>query len=702
MTLTFYRLIHLQADNKKSLFFETTSARETFFNSQTTKLTLTGQGYLKDQYSLYNSVVVYNISQPNIPNMYNYVKVTDNTTSSPLYFYILDYRELGNQQLEYLLKLDTVVSFVQGATSPINLTLNKHLVQREHKPRFNFNTNRALYHSVPEAGDNTTPKVINETAYTGTRAARLVYKNRTDSKPVAYPYVETPLSVNVQGSDWIGTVYSQLQDINTDETMYIWDGDFEYTLGEGVPNTSIAVPSTQYVKYIRSTSGHRTLSTYLKSDGTVVNTNILTVTSGKDLKIKVGNQSVQLLLAVDEYVPPGRTWDYLTTNFAPINYAATSTKNLPLWSEIDQYDAMTDRIVEVPYFVAHNLTFYEDGYGIFINLESMIDVQTSELPLKDRPTGTFDMSRVDKNKVIGNDPKLYTSQFAPSVYSFNGAVIGVKRERLNKENGLAATNSMRARFFASALTPSTFNLEIQPLGSVSYEREEDNELRASWDVNNEIASIKDEAYTYNQYYKDLDDKQRRIQESAAFRNTVLNSVNQVLGVTGGLIAGADSDKGLNPLVVGARAGMAGINIAQMWADYADQLKLNEIQAKQKYIGMLLSSSQISGASLDFIKTFDGDKIRLINFGLTGHEFDYWDTFFHKYGYQTLEYKKVTFRTRRYWDYKQMVLDEVETSAYITEEIKDDVKKRFAEGITLFHAQGDNSVDWYQTKENWEI
>ena len=33
-----------------------------------------------------------------------------------------------------------------------------------------------------------------------------------------------------------------------------------------------------------------------------------------------------------------------------INYAPSSTKALPLWTEIDQYDAMTDRIIEVPYF----------------------------------------------------------------------------------------------------------------------------------------------------------------------------------------------------------------------------------------------------------------------------------------------------------------------------------------------------------------
>lgn len=239
----------------------------------------------------------------------------------------------------------------------------------------------------------------------------------------------------------------------------MWDGNFEYTLGEGVPNIPISVPSTQYVKYIRSGTGNRTLSTYRKSDGTVVNTNILTVPSGRDLKIRVGNQSTQLLLTAGEYVPPGRSWDYITTNYTPINYEASTTKPLPLWTEIDQYDAMTDRIIEVPYFNKTNKTFYEDGYGIFIPLETENNTLTN-YQFKYRPTGTFDMTKVDKLRIKYNDPKLYTSQFAPVLLNMNGMAIGLKREAYDPENGLLAIMNTGITFNYQILTPSTFNLKI--------------------------------------------------------------------------------------------------------------------------------------------------------------------------------------------------------------------------------------------------
>ena len=340
---------------------------------------------------------------------------------------------------------------------------------------------------------------------------------------------------------------------------------------------------------------------------------------------------------------------------------------------------MTDRIVEVPYFVASNFTFHRDGYGIFIPLESSANIDLN-MTFTRRPLGgVFDTSRVDKNKVPHNDPKLYTSQFSPFMFVMNGVVIGLKREA--REGGFPFTGveNTTVNFNYDLLTPSSFRLKVTPPGT--YELEDADELRQIWDVNNEIASIKDDAYTYNQYYKDLDDKQRRVQESAAFRNTALNSVNQALGVVGGMIAGGTP----NPVQLAARIGQAGINITQSWMDLADQMKLNDISAKQKYIGLLLSSTQISGASLNFLKTFGGDRVRALQFALTGRELDYWDEVFHKFGYTTLEYKTPVLKTRKYWDYKEMLIDEV-SSAYVTDECIDDIKARFAEGVTLFHYQ----------------
>lgn len=150
----------------------------------------------------------------------------------------------------------------------------------------------------------------------------------------------------------------------------------------------------------------------------------------------------------------------------------------------------------------------------------------------------------------------------------------------------------------------------------------------------------------------------------------------------------------NPLQLTARSGQAAINIAQSFMDLQDKLKMNKIQAKQKYINMLLSSTQISGSPLNFIKKYQGDRVSFITFRLKDIDLAYWDEVFHKFGYTTLEYKIPTLKTRKFWDYKEMIIDEV-ASAYVTDECLDDIKARFAEGVTLYHYNsgvGPSSID----------
>ena len=75
------------------------------------------------------------------------------------------------------------------------------------------------------------------------------------------------------------------------------------------------------------------------------------------------------MITAPSYFGNGVTWSTIITNHDTINFAPTRTA-LPLWSDINIYDAMTDRIIELPYFDPQGMTFYEDGYGIFLPLET--------------------------------------------------------------------------------------------------------------------------------------------------------------------------------------------------------------------------------------------------------------------------------------------------------------------------------------------
>ncbi|HZK22803.1 MAG TPA: hypothetical protein VFC62_01735, partial [Atopostipes sp.] len=101
-----------------------------------------------------------------------------------------------------------------------------------------------------------------------------------------------------------------------------------------------------------------------------------------------------------------------------------------------------------------------------------------------------------------------------------------------------------------------------------------------------------------------------------------------------------------------------------------------------------------GSPLNFIKKYRGDRVSFITFRLKNVDLAYWDEVFHKFGYTTLEYKIPTLKTRKFWDYKEMIIDEV-ASAYVTDECLDDIKARFAEGVTLYHYNsgvGPSSID----------
>ena len=204
MTFTLYRIPQLRANKQNSVLFDSRPNKGSFFDQVSQKIAVSTNdstvGRITDPGKLYQNVTVFTNGDTPYAS-YNYASIT--FTSGRQYFYfVTDFKEIGQNQVIYYLKKDTIITYVDSSgTSGVTLTGHKALVTREHKPRFNFNTNRVLYDNTVEPGDNTTPKVVSDNPFNIYTRARFVYKNRTDSKPVAYPYVETSMSVSVQGSD---------------------------------------------------------------------------------------------------------------------------------------------------------------------------------------------------------------------------------------------------------------------------------------------------------------------------------------------------------------------------------------------------------------------------------------------------------------------------------------------------------------------
>lgn len=690
MNITLYNIPQLSAHKSVTLNFNDLAERNTFFNSQT-KLTPNYAGNDWEEYNLENEITVNYIDM--VSNPYNYVEIVEKNTNQKHYYFVVGYEQLGVSSTSLKLKKDTFMTYLSIPNTGVSLSYRPSLVVREHKPRFNYANNKVIFDEFLENDNNTTPKILAETSLSGTTRFRLVYRNRTsDWKPVAYVYTETAQTVTFIADDFVAS----LTPAAPSEIAYCWSGNYQYTTSQyGTPTTSITDNWTLYYHILAKSAidGHWFVARYNKSTGNVVAT-VFDIPTGGIFKIKIPPTN----LAQIYYCPRELTWSNIQSNYQTLNNEPSGTAITQTFSAIDIYDQNNERIIELPYFDSE-LTFRKDGQGLYITLEQNTLYQsTISLPIK--RVGTYLMSKVDQDRIAYNEPKLYTSQFAPYFVSMNGMVQPFKLEWLDKGFGVTnSTRNVRLKLSISTLMPSLFNLEMSPETGSTYVKSQIDELIKRWTVNNEVAVVKDEAYTYNEYYRDLDDRSRKIAEDASLRNTAINSINQGLNVVGG----AFNPK--NAAQIGTRAASSALSIANSFIEHQDYMQQNMIKYNQKFLQLQLSMSQISGSSLDFIKTYNGDKFRYHSFGLRDRDLSYWDLHFHKFGYQTLEYKIPSLRTRKYFDYKQMILDEYDQGWGITEECFQDLRVRFAEGITIFHyilQGGAGIVDWQQLKENWEV
>lgn len=700
-TVILYNIPQLRENLNRSILFFDVQERDEFFHYDVPKKTYTDVqiGHIKDFLNLYQTVTVFDEHRLP-PSSYNYVRIDYTQLASPNYFYyyIQGFKELGNNQIEYQLKLDTLMTFL--STDDQVDDIKEALVLREHKKRFEGNI--PIFDKYPEAVD-VKHEIINTDVYYGSRV-RLVYRNRVvDWRPVAYIFTETPVNVPVAGGLYISEINSAPVNWTggqSPSSTYMWDGAYRYSTDNGKTWTWVDDTwSTYYHMYVKDITGVGYVMRIRKSNG-VIDSEVYTISPDKVLIIEVGTVAPARNLYVynfpDNNIP---NWTTVEINGVRVNYE-NATLTTDTFDDIDIYDAQNERIVEIPFFNIYNLDLRRDKFGVYVELKTVIE-QGYELEI-DYAQTPFDTSKTNNaNWIPFNDPKLYTSQFSPVIINHYGAQFILKRE-LIKQSSLGSGGTYHQwDFYASVIDSSNFSYKIE----TKYDKGENvNENKLTYSVNNVIASVKDEAYTYNQYYKDIDEKSLRIKESAALRNATLSTIQQVAGVAGGAMAFGVGG-GFNPAQLTSRTVGATISSIATWSDYADEMKQMKLDRERQLTQLLLSQSSIEGSNINFIRDNDDDMLKVYYFEPTTHEKLYYASIFHRFGYQTLEYKKPAFRTRKYFDYKKMVIANWTPNIRVTKEIYDDVVARFEAGVTIYHynpgQQQLTDFDWDQNKENWE-
>lgn len=188
------------------------------------------------------------------------------------------------------------------------------------------------------------------------------------------------------------------------------------------------------------------------------------------------------------------------------------------------------------------------------------------------------------------------------------------------------------------------------------------------------------------------------QKKANSQNAVngITSALSIVGATASTIGGAVSGNGL--LAV-AGVTLAVSSVAQIVRS-VHTAQEQDRAISQKLLQSYMQGSSVQGSEdIDILTAFSGNKAKLCYYELSDRmKQAMWDLFYYC-GYATHEQKIPNVTTRLYFNFVQaeIVYDEFT----FNEDIADDIKNKWKEGVTFFH-KVDDEWDIEQQYENFEV
>src|SRR5690554_6177138 len=716
MNVILYRIPHLQYGKNNTINFADDTTRDVYFNSIADKLELEvklSPNWIKNIWKLNNDITIYD--EGRYPySLYNYMMIDNGDRK--YYFYITDYEELGNNQVKYHLVMDTLITYVTTPNAGVDIEAKDALILREHKNRFINGVPQ--FHKEIEKVDLIPKEISQEFKSVGQRS-RMVLKEyggdttiiNEESQILSFPlhfwevYVENAAGLarnNIKTrvrEGWSiqanGNVTFKMNDeLNSTLILAPTNANRYYSINTGsytTPGRSIQIHHVNNTKTIRdditviSATGHW----YFSDSGVDYDFGSSSINYESSILTAEFNGK----LYYNHGISPDATGALISQSHQLL-FDSTGYWESKKMDTINYSDPKILKIIELPYVPRLLNNDYVNGNknSVFLELLKPIEMaHGNNLPFSNIE---FDTTKVDKLRVKYNDPKLYHSQFNPYFLTWYNESILLRRENLININHTTLYSKLNDWDY----TKVTIKVEGLKEQSVY-------ELNKVIDMNNNIPLIDSKLDNYIQTTYQNDLKLMQLQESQATRNLQRQRTNLVTrtgaGAVGGFVAGN---------VVGAGVGAVGglvtgiIDLKFAYEQAQEDQQARELQFANKMINLQNSMINISGMFADLNHLDDLDKIKIFEAKLNTTELDYLDKYFHLYGYQTLELKKPVLRTRKYFDYKQMIIDEVEEYAPVTEEVKMDIIDRFREGVTIYHTGYTSWSNFFDltNQDDWKV
>src|SRR5690554_1071342 len=669
-------------------------------------------GFIKNIWKLYNEIVVFN--EGRIPLNYNYLTVKlDNKYHC---YYIIDFEDLGNNQVKYLLKKDTITTFVlTGNDYPV--LSQRQLIKRSHINRFHADKTPTYDKNLEDLEMKPTivgevSKVLGNPTTLALRSYGGGVKDDRILSEVIFAweaYQENPLAVSINKNFNLEIPLGWGAGGDPNETYLTWESDFgsanivfieDLTLVHiKEDDKHVLVPSIPF--------GSGNLSDYVlisnNNNNATINNDKIILNGDGVLRFHADILSGAFRVNYDFGIELPLVDGNLVKTFAttPLTTPYPTTQKARPLESLNRSSAFNQKIITLEYLSLEDfIPYFSNGFNTLrmpVNNDVIANDKTLSL---NNPT--FDVTgTLGKLKVAFNDPKIYTSQFNPYFLTFSNESFLIRRESFYSSTNLSFNVSLT--YNKESLTKALLQVNTN-----EYDEKEINELTKVVNLDNEEALMKS---NLNDYINTQADNEKRLQDlqiAKAQRDRTQQAFNSIVGIGAGALSGTVLSGG-NP--AGALFG-AGVGAVKSVSDFVsstknlnqmrEELKLN-YENKIKSLQISLMNTLGGGAHLN--KLSESNILKLYQFELEAIEKNYLDNYFHYFGYSylTIGYPTQLYNSRKYWNYIELeVIGTLKNNSMITEEVENDIIERFESGVTIFHYVS-SAVPFYfdQTVENWE-
>lgn len=373
--------------------------------------------------------------------------------------------------------------------------------------------------------------------------------------------------------------------------------------------------------------------------------------------------------------------------------------------KIDRTDPKIVKIIECPYCPI-DLTFssgilvvptdwrIDQDANLILNNTAAEFMHT--LPLQNTnvlaATITVPTNYTHMTKNINLESKLYNSSSYTYKLAYDTYSQEVKLENLTNRPIPTGNLKYTINYKQSNGITSDLAFRVNPT-SHTYKAEGDYDLYILSSRNNE-ANIYTNAYLdyvrTGQYY---DRKNASSAEGSAWLGTGVQIVGALVSTALAIPTGGISAVAAVSLSASAISSIANSIYTTAQTERALQQKVDEAKAQ---------ASNVAGANdLNLLRWYNGNKVHAVTYSATDIMKDKLFDLYHYCGYAT-NLKKEPDTTSRYWfNFIQceLVLKD-EESTHVFEAYINDIKARYAQGVTVYHNHN-LEWDWEQQYENWE-